>query len=293
MSYLTRDQRRKRKSPVPRLNFSDATKTIGSYNLSEAAFEPIPDDHPLVHRRRAVQRFLSNRAIGSSTLRPRFNVSTQELSAQQPKRALTHTNSCFNGVDVVDSYFPDKVRNSAFLRVPSIRTRPLWTGNQAKASHSHRYNYQCPSLNDKEPPLSYLAEKIVEDGSEDRLLKQKNWCANTSLMSVFAAKEKEPDYRILNKSVNESYLKSYSSPYQNAVERHEEERRLKRMLRYEDEQQSMSMHNRPGGPKVFKISNIDEWWGLDPVKVSEDQVTTKKVIQSNADEIERIRNATA
>lgn len=279
MSYLTPPMKKKRAGPLPRLPTADALRTLGHYGLSEAAFEPIPDDHALIHRHHEVERFRHDRG---APLRPRFNKSTKDELHPFPERALTNTNSCYNGVDVAVTHFPEQVRSSAFLRVPTIKTRSLWSGNQAKSRHSHRYNFQCPALDEKEPKLSYLAETIVEDNSNDKKLLERGWIGNTDTPSIFAAPAPEPDYLKMNKGINHRYLKSrYTGPLEHAKQANEKIRETKRLQRVANQENLMTMHYRPDAPKVFKMSNIDEWWGIDPVTVATEQTDAKKELKSN------------
>lgn len=274
---------KKKREPLPRLLVGDALRTVGNYGFSEAAFEPIPEDHPLIRRHRVVERFRSGK---SATGRPPFQFSTVPEEHLKPsyKRALRCTNSCFNGVDVGVTYFPDHVTNSAFLRVPAIKQRPLWDGNQKKAQHSHRYNFQCPALDEEEPPLSYLATKIVEDGAECLKLLQRGWCGQTDIGNTFSELAKrEPNYLETNKKkkVMKQALVSYRDPLTNARIANHEERIKKKLQRVANEESLMMLHYRPDAPKVFKISNIDDWWGLNPVAVASEQILLKDKLASN------------
>eukprot|EP00796_Vickermania_ingenoplastis_P007323 gene7323-5159_t len=256
----------------------DALRTLGQYNLSEAAFEPIPDDHPLIRRHRNVERFGSPRR---PPMRPRFEKSVKDELHPFPQRAMTNTNACYNGVDVVVNHFPAMVKNSAFLRYPTVKTRPVWSGNIAKAKHSNRYSYQCPALDEQEPPLSYLAQTIVEDCSQEKKMLERGWCGNLEMKSVFAAPPEEPHYTEVNKRINRRYLKTYTGPVEIARRTNEFLRETKRLQRAADEERPMTFHYRPDAPKVFKMSNVDEWWTLDPVQVCSEHLEKKDVLSTN------------
>lgn len=282
MAFLSPSERRKREGPVPRLPLGEALRTVGNYASNEAAFEPIPDNHPLLCRHRAIERYRSGKSCG----RPPFQFSTKTEEQLKPsyKRALRSTNSCFNGVDVGVTHFPEHVRNSAFLRVAAIKERPLWASNQEKARYSHRHNFQCPALDEEEPPLSYLAKKIAEDGSEDRKLLQRGWCGRTDIGSTFAELAKrEPNYLEVNKKKKQAkaFLLTYKDPLTNARIASHEERVKKKLIREAEQESLMTLHYRADAPQVYKISNIDDWWDLNPVTVATEQMSLKEKLASN------------
>ncbi|CCW60693.1 unnamed protein product [Phytomonas sp. EM1] len=43
----------------------------------------------------------------------------------------------------------------------------------------------------------------------------------------------------------------------------------------------LTLYKRADGPDVFKMSNVDEWWNLNPVKVAEDQAALRATLQDN------------
>lgn len=283
MSFLSPSERRQKKGPVPRVPLGDALRTVGNYGFSEAAFEPIPDDHPVIRRHKMIERYRSGK---SSFGRPPFQFSTKTEEQLKPSyyRALRSTNSCFNGVDVGVTHFPEHVKNSAFLRVAAIKQRPLWSDNQEKSRCSHRHTFQCPALDEKEPPLSYLAKKIVEDGSEERNLLQRGWCGRTDIGNTFVKLSKqEPNYIELHKrkKQSKSFLVSYKDPFTNARISSHEERVKKKLVRESEQECLMTLHYRSDAPRVYKISNIDDWWELNPVKVAEEQMLLKDKLASN------------
>lgn len=276
MSYLTHGLERRRNRPDPPLPMADALRTLGQYTLAEAAFEPIPDSHPLIRRHHQVEKFRTERR---PPMRPRFNKSTKDELHPFPERALTSTNACYNGVEVAVTHFPAVVQKSGFLRFPTLQKRPVWTENRANARRSHRYTFQCPALEEKEPPMSYLAEKIVEDCSETKKTLERGWCGNTELVSEYGH---EPDYLEVNKRTNRRYLrKKYVNPLENARRVNEERKKNKRLQREAEGVMPMTLHHREDAPKVFKMSNIDEWWKLDPVRVGSEQTSLKDTINSN------------
>lgn len=275
MSYFTPALRKRKEGPPPRLHMGDALHTLGHYGLSEAAFEPIPDDHPLLRRHHVVERFRTDRRP------PRFNKSTKDEAHPFPQRALTNTNSCYNGVDVASSHFPAVVPQSAFLRIPGYKTRGVWDGNVMKAKASHRYNFQCPGLNEPEPPLSYLAEKIVEDASEDRKLLERGWSGDTVLANTFAAGAKEVNYAEYNKRKRKRLLHHYVGPLDNAITTNANRQHEKRTQREADALHSLTLHRRPDAPSVFKMSNIDDWWKMDSLAVCNEQAQLKDRIKAN------------
>ncbi|EPY35725.1 hypothetical protein STCU_00949 [Strigomonas culicis] len=252
----------------------------GMYSLQDRAFERLPKESPVVARRREVRKFKS--APGEGQL-PRWNASTVDEAHPFPQHAQSHTTTTYQGVDVITSHFPDRVKNTAHLRNDRP---PQWSENTAKASTLNRYTYKCDALKDKQPPLSFLAKTIVEDNAPDKRQKRNGWQGSTSLeghaANRFVAEKRDLDYKELNKTklgvMNES---NYVAPEKRVKELNLETRRQKQMQRDAKEETEMTLFQTVGGLKTFTMKNKKEWIDVDPVAVAAAQVEKKHELSIN------------
>lgn len=285
---------------------SEKEIATGTYALSERAFEPIKRSDPRSRRHREVRAFA--RATDPEQ-KPRWNASVKDEAHPFPQNALMHTNTVFNGVDVVTTHFPESVKGTAHLKNSRPAQREVWQSNVLNASKSNRYTYHCDALREKEPPLSYLAQKILEEQSDANLRKRQLWNSSAVLegnrWNRFVRPDKEPDYLEMNKTKNVLAEDTYVKPKDRvtaltATKRMEKQRQREAALEtpltlYQTQQQQQLLESSAAssrqrqqqqlklqcGPQVFKMSNIDEWWGMDPVEVADQQNMVKRNLNAN------------
>lgn len=265
-----------------------------SYGLHQRMFDPLPASS--VQRRR-VEEVRRYRAPVGDHARARWNPSTQDEAHPFPQRACMHTVGHYDGVEVVDTHFPATVKGTTALRISAdpLKKSNVWRTNQSRALATDHHTFRMPAASsalrdEEESRLSYLASVIVEDNTEEKKALRRGWCGSTALTGNWANRHAATaaadcvDYVALNKTktglmsaVNESYV----TPKQRAetvLGKQSQERALKKAAARVT---PLSMHERADAPAVFKISNIDSWWGLDPVEVAAEQTAMKDTLREN------------
>ncbi|KPA82372.1 putative mitochondrial hypothetical protein [Leptomonas pyrrhocoris] len=258
-----------------------------SYRNDQRVFAPLSAQHPASVRRREVQRF--RRGDGTHGRRA-WNPSTHDELHPFPQPALLHATTCYNGVDVVETHFPETVKGSAFLRVPGSAQPRLWTRNRTRAAASTRHTYRCSALEAQEPTHSYLARLIVEDADPEKKMLREGWSASTSLQGSrgnrFIAPEPEDDshqaaHRELNETLSTAAVGGYITPY-NRVKQLNATLSGQRSLKRTAETESLdALYDTRAGPAVFKMSNADEWWDMDPVAVTRELTERVEEMKAN------------
>ncbi|CCW60692.1 unnamed protein product [Phytomonas sp. EM1] len=135
--------------------------------------------------------------------KPRWNPTMKDEAHPFPERPCMNTNTRYNGVEVVSTHFPETIKGTAYFRLPNSSKPQVWETNRMKARSLNRYTYQCPALQDREPPMSYLAMVVIDDNSVEKRTKEQHWCASTALEGNHAnwhvRPKPEPDYLRRNK----------------------------------------------------------------------------------------------
>lgn len=259
---------------------------MGGYGLHERVFAPLPRNSVRASRHREVERFRSHVLIDR---RGRWNSSTQDDLHPFPER-LPKMKGCYNGVDVVETHFPETIKGTSFLRLSETAKPEVWRTNVSKALFSNRYNFQCAALAVPESPLSYLAKLIVEDNSEAKKRLQGGWQSSTWVDNrIHRSAEKSKDYVGLNKAKKILDGLTYTTPRQRVKEINEAIRTDKALRRAAAKETPMTLFTQysttcpwtPENPTVYKMSNIDEWWHRDPVAVAEGQTALKESLRKN------------
>lgn len=256
------------------VSYEKNDNNVTSYSLEDRVFPPLPPRHPAVQRRREVRRFRSG--VNNRDERPQWNPATRDELHPFPDHFPSHSTACYNGVEVVATHFPETIKGTAFLRLPESTKPALWHTNARRATESlGKHSYQNAQLADKTPPLSYLAQKVVEDGDPAKKERRQQWCASTVLPDRSYLRgtpvSKEMSFVERNKAVTKNLTqKHYISPVMR-VERLNASRRAIKKLQEQAETETLDdFYHRPDAPAVFKMSNIDQWWNLNPVEVSEE-----------------------
>lgn len=255
-----------------------------TYALHEPVFDQLPSNHPKSHRRREVQKF---RTAEGPQERPRWNASTKDEAHPFPDRPMMHASNRYDGVEVVETHFPESIKGTVGLRFGWHDRKPeVWTLNASKALGTSRYSYHCASLETTPAHLSYLAQKVVEDNTPEKKALERQWCASTALEgrsgNRFLAAPPEESYVEKNKA-KEGILDElhYTSPIRRVSQQNRELRVTKRLQRAASAEDPLMLYTRADAPPVFTMSNIDAWWGLNPVAVAEAQTVMKETITAN------------
>lgn len=266
----------------------EAVPSAPSYQREDRVFTPLSPQHPASVRRREVHRF--RRGDGTHGRRA-WNPSTQDTLHPFPQPALLHTTACYNGVDVVASHFPETVKGSGFLRVPGCAQPGVWTRNRAiAATAATRHTYRCEALEEPEAARSYLAQVIVEDAQPERKTLRDGWCASTSLDGAqrnrFVAPAPEDSshhaaHTALNETLTATASGGYVAPYRRVKELNKARAEQQQLRRMAETETLETLYDTRSGPSVFKLSNADQWWDMDPVAVTRAMTDQVEQIKSN------------
>lgn len=240
---------------------------------------------------------------GNISCRPRWNFSVKDDERAIGADVQLHSFPHYEGVDIVEASFPERIKHTAHLRYPDVCAKPrVWSVNMTKARQSNSHFFHLTSPNGEKPPLSYLARKIVEDAGAERLSRRQGWCASTSIRDTrHVAAPPETNHLLLNTERRrrrglayhcEGSLSGSGSQYptgvSNYVSPRERVRRMnesalnERRLRQEaGARNELALYTRPDAPPVFKMSNLPLWSALDPVQVATEQVALRSLFKSN------------
>jgi hypothetical protein len=266
----------------------NAEPRAAPYRNDEGVFSPFPAQRVTSVHRREVQRFC--RGEGTDGRRA-WNPSTRDEQHPFPQPALLHTTACYNGVDVVPTYFPETVKGSGFLRMPEASKPVVWTRNRTRAAASStRHTYRCDELAESEAARSYLAQIIVEDADPNKKVRRDRWCASTVLEGCRgnrflcpAAEDSsyQAAHRELNDTLTNTKAGGYMTPY-NRVRQLNRSLALQKMQKQVAEKELLeSLYDTRTGPAVFKLSNADEWWDMDPVAVTRAMTERVEAMKAN------------
>ncbi|KAH9577231.1 hypothetical protein LSM04_000806 [Trypanosoma melophagium] len=222
--------------PLPGITFAGT-----SYGRGVSVFAPLPPGDDRRRRHREVQDF---RRAPRPPQRPRWNPSVMDEAHPFPQPPLMHalqrrgSNNHHN--------------NNKFLAAGGGGSRK--TGPQL---------------------LTVCGEESTHRGAgnverERELALERGWSTSTHTQNYLGrfrkAAEQHVSYVELNKSkkglLDEN---TYVSPMRRVALMDESVRAAKRSKRKEEKLMFQSQLARQGAPSVFKMSNIDEWWGLDPI----------------------------
>ncbi|KEG14148.1 hypothetical protein DQ04_00601150 [Trypanosoma grayi] len=243
--------------PLPGITFAGT-----SYARDEAVFEPLPRGDARCLRHREVERF---RGAPRALEQPRWNASVLDEAHPFPQRPIMHALQRYEGVDVIDTAFPDSVRGTTHLRT-RVRS-PLWTMNTSGGSTRKQ---PADAINRTiSPKRNFLARVIADECSDDKRSIRQGWCTSTLTWNcagyIGSLEETQKSYVSLNKNKTGVLNKDmYISPIRRVARMNESIRDAKRSEREQKEQAARTQTNTRGAPEVFKMSNIDEWWLLDP-----------------------------
>ncbi|KAG8348992.1 hypothetical protein ERJ75_000014300 [Trypanosoma vivax] len=245
--------------PLPGITLNGA-----SYPLDEVVFESIPRTDRRYIRRREVQAF---RVAPQPPQRPRWNASVVDETRPFPERPLMHTLHCYNGVgNHCGIGFPAVISGAEHLgRSPPTL---LWRINAEKAaSHTSAIARSCTPLSNK----SFLARIIAEDlASEGKTLRD-GWLPPSLTGTI--PHYKWDQYRSLHDTWGYHNIKPlrnievYVTPYERVKlvnQKNREEKYRKRMEKAGAVTTFLPSIDQQHVPESFKMSNIDEWWHLDP-----------------------------
>lgn len=259
-----------------------------SYQKDDRIFAALSAQHPASVRRREVQRF--RRGDGADGRRA-WNPSTQDEQHPFPQPALLHTTACYNGVDVVTSHFPETVKGSGFLRSPEAAQPGVWMHNKAAATATAtRYTYRCPQLETPAATQTYLARLIVEDAAPEKKTLRDGWCASTILSHarrnrhMAAAPEDmshKPAHAALNSTLVATVPGGYVSPYNRVKQLNASRVEEQQQRRLAETESLESLYASRAGPAVFKLSNADQWWNMDPVAVTQELTQQTEAMKAN------------
>ncbi|RNF18734.1 uncharacterized protein Tco025E_04476 [Trypanosoma conorhini] len=238
--------------PLPGITFAGT-----SYARSERVFEPLPRNDARRVRHREVVRF---RSAPQAPARPRWNMSVLDEAHPFPERPIMHSLQRFEGVEVSTRGFPQTVRGTKHLE--NKFRPPLWTGRERNSSATNVDQRQRQRA-------SFLSRVIASDFSEGKKKMRQGWDVSTMRWSfagnVGEAEEGRRSYVEMNKRKGSFWnLESYRNPVTRVKEMNESIREAKRNGRMRREEASLPPLDARGAPAVFKMSNIDEWWHLDP-----------------------------
>ncbi|KAG5468339.1 hypothetical protein LSCM1_02319 [Leishmania martiniquensis] len=261
---------------------------LALHRREDRVFPELPAGHPLSIRRREVQRFRT----GADTHNRRvWNPSTKDELHPFPQPALRNTNTCYSGVDVVTTHFPETVKGSAFLKMQETVLPAVWTTNRDRARASTiRHTYRCEALEHQEGPLSYLAAVIRDDNNPEKRRRQERWCASTTLEGFrgnrFIAPAPEDSsnaeaHRERNRTLTESLRGGYVTPYQRVRQLNVSLQTQKKLQQKAAAESLVGFYASQPGPAAFKVSNAHEWWDLDPVAVTRDMTKRAEGMMAN------------
>ncbi|KAL7707775.1 hypothetical protein N2W54_003420 [Lotmaria passim] len=260
-----------------------------SDRLDERVFAPLsPQDLPSAVRRRGT--LSSCRGDGTHGRRA-WNSSTQDDQHPFPQPALLHTTACYNGVEVVPTYFPETVQGSGFLRVPESAKPGVWMRNRTRAAaSSRRYTYRCDELAGRETALSYLAKTIVEDADPEKKALRDGWCASTTLEGsrgnrfIVPATE-DVSYQSAHHELTERLATTaaggYVSPYLRVKQLNATLAEQRTQQQRAETESLEALYFARHGPAAFKLSNADQWWDMDPVAVTREIMEQVEKMKAN------------
>ncbi|KPI85920.1 hypothetical protein ABL78_5004 [Leptomonas seymouri] len=265
-----------------------AAPHVPSYRREDRVFALLSSQHPSSVRRREVQRF--RRGDGTHGRRA-WNPSTRDELHPFPQPAMLHTMACYNGVDVVPTHFPETVKGSAFLRVPESAQPELWTRNRTRAAaSSNRHTYRCSALEAQEPTRSYLAKTFIEDADPGKKLRREGWCASIALEGSrgnrFIAPKPEDNshqaaHRELNEMLTTAAAGGYITPYNRVKKLNATRAEQNTQKRLAETESLDALYDTRAGPGVFKLSNADQWWDMDPVAVTRELTQRVEEMKAN------------
>ncbi|KAF5224272.1 hypothetical protein C3747_29g103 [Trypanosoma cruzi] len=237
--------------PLPGITFAGA-----SYACNERVFESLPKNDKRRIRRGEVIRF---RGAPRPFERPRWNISVLDEAHPFPQPPIMHSLHTFEGVEVLHREFPEIVHGAKHLET-KCRPGP-WTMRVKKGSPrdvdsaGERWN-------------SYLSRVIASDWSERKKELRSGWDSSTKSWTftgrIGDPKESQRSHVELNKTKKILNMDTYNSPLSRVKKINESIRAAKRNEKMRREQTSPTHVCASGAPAVFKMSNIDEWWHLDP-----------------------------
>ncbi|EKF29889.1 hypothetical protein MOQ_006310 [Trypanosoma cruzi marinkellei] len=241
--------------PLPGITFAGT-----SYARNDIVFESLPKNDKRKIRRDEVIHF---RGPPRPFERPRWNMSVLDEAHPFPQPPIMHSLHCFEGVEVFHREFPEIVRGTKHLetkRRPGPWTRGVKTGSPRDVDSSgERWN-------------SYLSRIIASDWSEHKKELRSGWDSSkkswTFTRSIGDPKESQRNYVELNKKKKILNMDTYNSPLSRVKKINESIRAAKRNEKVQREQTSLTHVCAAGAPAVFKMSNIDEWWHLDPTLIA-------------------------
>ncbi|RNF00377.1 hypothetical protein TraAM80_07635 [Trypanosoma rangeli] len=238
--------------PLPGITFAGT-----SYARNERVFETLPRNDARRLRHREVIQF---RSATHPPEKPRWNMSVLDEAHPFPERPIMHSLQRFEGVDVSSRVFPQTVRGTKHLET-KFRS-PLWMSREGNRSSSNGDRPQRQRV-------GFLSRVIESDFSESKKKAREGWVASTMRWSfagqIGEAEEARRSYVEVNKKKKGVLnMDTYLSPVFRVREMNERIREAKRSERMRKEQASLPPVGANGAPAVFKMSNIDEWWHLDP-----------------------------
>ncbi|KAG5494026.1 hypothetical protein JKF63_01859 [Porcisia hertigi] len=261
---------------------------LASHRREERVFPELPATHPLSIRRREVQRFRNGDGTHG---RRSWNPSTTDELHPFPQRALNNTTTCYNGVDVVSTHFPETVRGTAFLKMQETVQPLVWTRNRDRACAStKRHTYRCEALERQEAPLSYLSTIIREDNRPEKKRLEVGWCASTTLEGFRGNRHITPAaedmshaeaHRKLNNTLTASLSGGYVTPYSRVKQLSVSLKRQRKLKEAAAAESLVDFYASQPGPAAFKLSNADEWWDMDPVAVTRDMQSLADSMRAN------------
>ncbi|KAG5468754.1 hypothetical protein CUR178_01589 [Leishmania enriettii] len=258
------------------------------HRRQDRVFPELPARHPLSVRRREVQRFRNG---DGNHHRRAWNPSTKDELHPFPQPAHSNTTTCYNGVEVVTTHFPETVKGTAFLKMQETVLPAVWTRNRDRARASTvRHTYRCEALEHQEGPLSYLAAVIRDDNNPEKRRRQERWCASTTLEGFrgnrFLAPAAEDTshaeaHRERTRALTARLRGGYVTPY-NRVKQLNASLKAQNELQHQAAGESLvGFYATQAGPAAFKMSNADEWWDLDPVELTRDMTKRAEAMKAN------------
>ncbi|AAZ10766.1 hypothetical protein, conserved [Trypanosoma brucei brucei TREU927] len=227
-----------------------------SYTRNEVVYEPLPknDKHRL--RRREVERF---RRAPLPPLRPRWNASVADEAHPFPQRPLMHTLEYYKTDEqmMCEAGFLDSI-----VEKPRSTVVAKWHPETTKvASHASTAARSCTPLSNR----SFL-ERVFQQESVEQKVPQWEWVPSTLTGTIPRHTFRGIASKFAGTPV--SFPTVHGNEYVNPPRRvqmlNELIREKKRSKRAPSK---ISALPHVGGfkvPHTFKMSNIDEWWPLDP-----------------------------
>nr|CCC90055.1 conserved hypothetical protein [Trypanosoma congolense IL3000] len=237
------------------LSRTDVGLGAASYSRGDTVFEPLPPNDKRLIRRREVERF---RGVPH---RPRWNASVKDEAHPFPDRAPMYTLQ-----RPFDDDWLERMPGASPLRnSSSLKPRCLlkWHPERVKvASHASTAARSCTPLSNR----SFM-DRIFCDCSDDKEASKSGWVP-TSLTGTlprhtFRGKPVDSSTKLFGfKSIDRQV---YLSPIRRVKLMNESMRSAKERQRLPPREtvSAITLDNIKA-PKAFKMSNIDDWWPLDP-----------------------------